>query len=160
MPVFEVSEDLCGHPAVNLLRRSDSLGIWTRMGAWSARARTKGAVPDYVLHAIGGTRAVIDDLLRVQLLEQVDEHEYRLGHGVYGLRPLWRIRGTTHRTPILPSVRTTIYRRDGYRCVECGSTDDLTLDHIHPWSRGGSDHPSNLRTLCRSCNSRKGARPL
>lgn len=38
------------------------------------------------------------------------------------------------------------------------ANESLSLDHIHPHSRGGSDQPENLQTLCRSCNSKKGAR--
>lgn len=48
--------------------------------------------------------------------------------------------------------------RDGWVCLHCGSPDDLTLDHVIPWSVGGSDETNNLQTLCRSCNARKGAR--
>jgi hypothetical protein len=28
-------------------------------------------------------------------------------------------------------------------------------DHVNPWSRGGSDHPSNLVPACAKCNGRK-----
>lgn len=63
-----------------------------------------------------------------------------------------------YRLPIPPAVRFAVYSRDGWRCVHCGSTKRLTLDHIYPWSRGGPDTEDNLQTLCRSCNSRKGAR--
>jgi HNH endonuclease len=66
--------------------------------------------------------------------------------------------GRMQRASIPAAVRELVYRRDGRCCVECAATDDLTLDHIFPWSRGGSDQPINLRTLCRSCNSRKGAK--
>jgi 5-methylcytosine-specific restriction enzyme A len=34
---------------------------------------------------------------------------------------------------------------------------DLTTDHVHPLARGGDDR--TITVLCRSCNSRKGARP-
>jgi 5-methylcytosine-specific restriction protein A len=34
-------------------------------------------------------------------------------------------------------------------------SDDLTLDHIIPKVRGGTDERSNLGVLCRQCNSRK-----
>jgi len=42
-------------------------------------------------------------------------------------------------------------------CVECGAESDLTTDHIVPRSKGGTNDPSNLRVLCRPCNSSKGA---
>jgi len=37
----------------------------------------------------------------------------------------------------------------------CGETQDLTIDHIVPLSRGGSDDLSNLRFLCRYHNGSK-----
>jgi 5-methylcytosine-specific restriction endonuclease McrA len=41
-------------------------------------------------------------------------------------------------------------------CTECGRTTDLTADHVLPLALGG--HPlGELRVLCRSCNSRRGA---
>jgi hypothetical protein len=61
------------------------------------------------------------------------------------------------REKIPDALRRLIYERDEYRCVICGATEDLTLDHIFPWSLGGRDTEDNLRTLCRSCNCRKGA---
>lgn len=62
------------------------------------------------------------------------------------------------RTTIAPRVRTLVYRRDGYACVECGQDDvrKLTLDHRTPVHLGGGNEPGNLLTRCRSCNSSKG----
>ncbi len=54
-------------------------------------------------------------------------------------------------------VRQTVLARDGYKCVRCGSTDHPSVDHIFPRSMGGTHALTNLRTLCRSCNS---ARPV
>lgn len=54
--------------------------------------------------------------------------------------------------------RAPVFARDGYKCRICGATEKLVLDHIVPISKGGCDDPSNLQTLCWSCNSRKGAR--
>jgi hypothetical protein len=44
----------------------------------------------------------------------------------------------------------------GNRCLCCGATDGLTLDHVQPIARGGAHNLSNAQPLCRSCNSRKG----
>jgi 5-methylcytosine-specific restriction endonuclease McrA len=52
--------------------------------------------------------------------------------------------------------RQNIFRRDGNRCIYCGSRENLTLDHVLPKSRGGKTNWDNLVAACRRCNSRKG----
>lgn len=47
-----------------------------------------------------------------------------------------------------------------HQCVGCRSMRDLTVDHIVPLSRGGTDALANLQFLCRSCNARKGTNTL
>lgn len=49
-------------------------------------------------------------------------------------------------------ITKRIKRRDGYRCVQCGSTDHLEVDHIE---RGDNHSEQNLQTLCRLCHQRK-----
>ena len=44
--------------------------------------------------------------------------------------------------------------------TDCGTTQDLTADHIVPRSRGGQNVLSNYAVRCRRCNSRRGARFL
>lgn len=41
------------------------------------------------------------------------------------------------------------------RCRYCGATERLTVDHIHPFSLGGTHDPKNLQCLCHSCNAKK-----
>lgn len=43
------------------------------------------------------------------------------------------------------------------RCAGCGSAKKLEVDHIVPLSKGGTNWPSNLQMLCRSCNAKKGS---
>lgn len=46
-----------------------------------------------------------------------------------------------------------------YKCAICGryfTDDELTVDHIEPWSKGGRTVLSNAQLLCRPCNSKKG----
>jgi 5-methylcytosine-specific restriction endonuclease McrA len=44
------------------------------------------------------------------------------------------------------------------RCVCCGKTEDLTVDHIVPLAAGGSNSRRNLQCLCRPCNYAKADR--
>lgn len=52
-------------------------------------------------------------------------------------------------------IKLALIERDGYGCVECGAQDNMTVDHIIPLSKGGTDKLDNLRFLCRGCNSKK-----
>lgn len=45
----------------------------------------------------------------------------------------------------------------GNRCVDCGSTTSLEVDHIKPLSKGGSNLPSNFCPRCKICNLDKHA---
>lgn len=64
----------------------------------------------------------------------------------------WPVVRTGTREPISDIVRIGVKTRDGWACVWCKSRHRPVLDHIVPWSAGGSDHPTNLRTLCWTCN--------
>lgn len=58
----------------------------------------------------------------------------------------------------LAAVRIRVMKRDKFRCTYCGASGndvELEIDHIHPISKGGSNHMSNLTTACRSCNQSK-----
>jgi 5-methylcytosine-specific restriction protein A len=44
-------------------------------------------------------------------------------------------------------------------CSTCGSTRDVTADHVIPLAHGG-DPLGPLRVLCRSCNSQRGTTTL
>jgi len=64
-----------------------------------------------------------------------------------------------HRIPFkgIMLSRKNILRRDGHRCQYCGSVSPpLTVDHVIPKARGGSDSWENLVTACIKCNNKKG----
>lgn len=69
-----------------------------------------------------------------------------------------------HQSPRDINLRTRylVLRRDNYSCCLCGAspakdpTVELHVDHIIPWSKGGSTELNNLQTLCRDCNLGKG----
>ena len=46
------------------------------------------------------------------------------------------------------------YVPDG-TCLACGDTGKLTMDHIVPHSKGGTNYIDNLQPLCLRCNSQK-----
>lgn len=58
---------------------------------------------------------------------------------------------------IIPtSVKVEVWKRDGGKCVMCGTTTDLHFDHIIPFSKGGSSTTAdNIQLLCGKHNLEK-----
>ena len=58
-------------------------------------------------------------------------------------------------------TRRNIYARDNSLCQYCGkkfTTNELSLDHVIPRSRGGKTTWENLVCACVYCNAKKGGR--
>jgi 5-methylcytosine-specific restriction endonuclease McrA len=61
----------------------------------------------------------------------------------------------------VPFSRRNLFYRDNFRCQYCGvrtSTDNLSIDHVIPRSRGGLSTWTNCVLACHDCNVRKGNR--
>lgn len=55
-------------------------------------------------------------------------------------------------------TKAAIYRRDNNTCQYCGSTRNLTIDHLIPRCRGGGDSWENTLLACSRCNTLKGSK--
>lgn len=69
--------------------------------------------------------------------------------------PLWLVRRMGWNR-LRRKLAPLVFKRDGYRCRNCGDTEDLQVDHVIPLARGGGNEPGNLQTLCKRCNNAKG----
>ena len=56
------------------------------------------------------------------------------------------------------NIRKQVFERDPHKCKQCGSTDNLVIDHLIPLARGGTNDLDNLQILCKSCNRKKAAK--
>ena len=61
---------------------------------------------------------------------------------------------------VIPSdVKLAVWKRDGGKCTQCGSQDNLHFDHILPFSKGGSSLlVENVQLLCARHNLAKSDR--
>jgi len=153
-----IATNVYGHPAV--LQATDrAFGLWVTGLCWSSNNGRTGRIPKAVALDIAGHWHPPQSLVKAGLwIEDGDEYIIAKRASYSGVE-LWRYGPMdTYRKAIPQALRQAVYERDGYACLHCGTTESLTLDHIHPYSKGGEDTYENLQTLCRSCNSRKGAK--
>ena len=68
---------------------------------------------------------------------------------------------TSRTRNITLKVRMEVLRHNSSQCVYCGRKPPavpLEVDHVVPFSKGGSNDLSNLQTLCFDCNRGKSNR--
>jgi len=58
------------------------------------------------------------------------------------------------KTPKYQVQRAIIFGRDGNRCVNCGSFNNLEMHHIR-YSKFGEEPDEDLQTLCRKCHQKR-----
>jgi len=58
----------------------------------------------------------------------------------------------------VPFSKRNIMVRDEYKCMYCGTSTRLTIDHVIPISKGGKNNFDNCTTACQPCNNKKGNR--
>lgn len=73
----------------------------------------------------------------------------------YCITICWKCFITPNNTIISKDKKYKIKNRLGNKCSQCGSTHDITIDHITPRALGGSNSYNNLQLLCGDCNKIK-----
>lgn len=68
---------------------------------------------------------------------------------------VWKSIVSVERARLSNKMRFAIYKRDNNRCIKCGSSINLEIDHIIPIAKGGKTTMDNLQTLCKDCNKNK-----
>lgn len=110
------------------------------------------------IHRVVDEKKELFDLNEIiDVLKSIDSSKVKDGRRFYS-REVWNSIERVERAKVSNELRQEIFERDGYTCVNCGSTEkeSLEIDHIKPISKGGKTEPDNLQTLCHDCNIRKG----
>jgi hypothetical protein len=111
-------------------------GVWSLKGLFDL-------IEYRIVH--DGNRNVFRFLLRLSEKQTIsdDAMDFQLSH-----------------TRLIPSeVKKEVWKRDGGKCVICGSTENLHFDHELPFSKGGTSLTAkNVRLLCMKHNLAKSAK--
>ena len=136
-------------------RRNRRSRLRFRQPRFDNRRRPKGSLPPSIRHNLdqiskwAQTMAQLYPISNIrvstakfdiQLMENPDIQGEEYQHGtLYG----WQL-------------RAYVFHQNQHRCFYCGEQGKpLTLDHIIPKSRGGTDRVANLTTACLKCNQQK-----
>ncbi len=132
-----------------------------RAPRFSNRTRPKGWLAPSLRHRVDTTMSWTTRLarwapIRAVHVERVAFDTHAMSHGGPLVGAEYQ-HGTLHGT----EVREYLLAKWGRACAYCGTTGvPLSVDHIHPKSRGGSDRVSNLCTACVPCIEKKSNQPV
>ncbi|MGO9569504.1 MAG: homing endonuclease associated repeat-containing protein [Desulfomonilaceae bacterium] len=130
--------------------------VWRTLGRQPRRQEMRRPLSEFsggtYAGRFGGWRAALEAFVSFANSAADDPQEV-LGNPGHGLK-----------TPRFPDLRLRfrVLSRDSFKCQACGRSPatehgvQLHVDHVIPWSLGGSTTAENLRTLCERCNIGKG----
>lgn len=129
--------------------------VWRRHGrppGWAVLRKLAGMSPYPYARVWGSLRRACEALARHHR-GQITREQLLAGN------PQMHRRKRARQIPL--HTRWHVLKRDRYRCRVCGRSPatakvELHVDHVRPMSKGGTNEPSNLRTLCHECNSGRG----
>lgn len=127
---------------------------------------------EVLLPSLAGFGVVASHFVEVEAVTVVPEGS--ICHGIAAFHRGWADKPLRGRSPFYPGSRcskkprsrvkggmvSVLYMtfRDGEGCQRCGTTENLTRDHIWPRSKGGCGCSGNFQVLCKECNEEKGNR--
>ena len=128
----------------------------------------EGAFVSLTVEKKGNNKMSLDDFIERQIYVFFKNLETSIRTGIRPLCLFELPKQSKHknkpkkqRKHISKSIRHEVFKRDDYKCVECGASNKETrlhIDHIVPVAQGGSDELDNLQTLCEDCNLAKSDR--
>ncbi|WP_235206449.1 RNA-guided endonuclease IscB [Actinomadura welshii] len=142
-------------------RRRRSANLRYRAPRFLNRVRPDGWLAPSLKHRVDTTTSWVERLARWAPVEAVhvelaafDTHALSAGRSLEGVE-------YQHGTLYGYQVREYLLEKWGRACAYCGAVNvPLTVDHIHPRSKGGADRVCNLALACVPCNQSKSDRPI
>ncbi|WP_233163711.1 RNA-guided endonuclease IscB, partial [Glycomyces salinus] len=142
-------------------RRRRNVNLRYRVPRFDNRTRPRDWLAPSLRHRVETVVSWVERLSRWAPVRKI--HVERVAfdtHAISAGRALERAEyqhGTLHGY----EVREYLLEKFGRTCVYCDATDvPVSIDHVHPRSRGGSDRVSNLVLACVPCNQVKGSQDV
>ena len=114
------------------------------------------------LMVLGAKRAIILSFTdKVEVIEKYADEVHSINLSIY-LPSVIRLRDyVTFNKKKIALSRKNILKRDNHICQYCNTKNKfITIDHIIPKDKGGTDTWSNLVAACVPCNTKKGNKLL
>jgi HNH endonuclease len=150
--------DLAGMKSERFMKATDDELLAIVLDPWQRVLEKEGRTPqredlkkygfplsdDTIARRFGGWRKA---LMRA--------HESITEESVPDEQPLPKVDASPQRVGLSIRKRFFVLKRDHFACVRCGKSGvgvRLEVHHRYPFAKGGTDHLTNLETLCYECN--------
>ena len=153
MSALYLNADLLNDPRIGLLTPR-AFRAWIAAICYTAEHDTLGTFPRAMARRLGATPSVVRQLIERGLWAEDGDS--------YLLEDYDQLHKIVSREPRPWIDRDAVLKRHGLVCGICGEDikagDAIHIDHIVPFSKGGTSEIDNLQPTHAVCNMRKGAR--